>query len=82
MVGPISPRKIDRMHFEALQIEQVKLRKPRLDTERLAETISSRPKALGRDAIRHNPVRKDQAAPVRKFPQPCRDPRASALSLM
>jgi hypothetical protein len=82
MAGPISPREIDRMHFEALQIEQVKLGKPRLDTERLAETISARPKALGRDAIRHDPVRSDQAAAVRKFPQPCRDPRASALSLM
>jgi hypothetical protein len=29
MVGPISPGKIDRMHFEALQIEKVKLGKPR-----------------------------------------------------
>ena len=29
MVRPISPRKIDRMHFEALQIEKVKLGKPR-----------------------------------------------------
>ena len=28
MVRPISPRKIDRMHFEALQIEEVKLGKP------------------------------------------------------
>ena len=82
MVGPISPGTIDRMHFEALQTEQVKPGKPRLDTERLAETIWARPKALGRDAIRHDPVRNDQAAPVRKFPQPCRQPRASALSLM
>jgi hypothetical protein len=70
------------MHFEALQIEQVKPGKPRLDTEQLADTISARPKALGRDAIRHDPVRNDEAAPVRKFPQPGRDPRASALSLM
>jgi hypothetical protein len=82
MVGPISPRKIDRMHFEALQIEQVKLGKPRLDTERLAETISARPKTLRHDAIRHDPVRNDQAAPVRRFPQPCRESRASGLSLM
>ena len=29
MVRPTSPRKIDRMHFEALQIEKVKLGKPR-----------------------------------------------------
>jgi hypothetical protein len=55
---------------------------PGLDTERLAETISARPTTLVHDAIRHDRVRNDEAAPVRKFPQPGRDPQASALSLI
>jgi hypothetical protein len=63
----IGEQKIDRLQFEAFEIEEVKLGKPPIGRRRVDETR----------LLRH-----DQPAPARKLPQPCRDRRASALRLM
>jgi hypothetical protein len=77
---PIKEPALDLLKFEALEIEQVKLRKSpgreRLYQKRAVQNDTDK------EIVRHNTLQPDEAVRGRrKLPQPCRDRRGSTKNL-